>query len=185
MVSQGAALTDDALPGLAHGVVQLTSWTPRWQTLFEEEAARLAQALGPLALGIEHYGSTSVRGLLAKPILDILVGAPAPLDPAPYVAALVPLGYEFAPEAGVPDHVVFGRGRARTHLVHVVEYRHRAWDRGLRFRELLRTDPALARAYGELKTTLAQRHPADRASYTAAKAAFIERALAGGGAATA
>jgi len=175
-------LTDDALPGLAHGVVQLTKWTPRWQVLFEQEAVRLGQALGPLALAVEHYGSTSVPGLVAKPILDILVGAPAPLKPNPLVAALAPLGYEFAPEAGVPNHLVFGRARLRTHLVHVVEHRGAAWERALRFRDLLRADPALASAYAELKTALAQRHPTDRASYTAAKAAFIERALAGGAA---
>jgi GrpB-like predicted nucleotidyltransferase (UPF0157 family) len=160
--------------------VQLTSWTPRWQALFEEEAVRLGQALGPLALGLEHYGSTSVPGILAKPILDILVGGPAPLKPNRFVAALAPLGYEFAPEAGVPDHLVFGRGRLRTHLVHVVEHQGAAWVRALRFRDRLRADPALAKAYADLKTTLAQRHPSDRASYTAAKAAFIEGALAGG-----
>jgi GrpB-like predicted nucleotidyltransferase (UPF0157 family) len=171
-------MTDDALPGLAHGVVRLTSWTPLWQTLFEEEAVRLGRALGLLALGLEHYGSTSVPGLVAKPILDILVGAPAPLDPNPFVDALAPLGYEYAPEAGVPDHLVFGRGRLRTHLVHVVEHRGPAWERALRFRDLLRADSALAMSYAELKTVLAQQHPTDRASYTAGKAAFIQRALA-------
>jgi GrpB-like predicted nucleotidyltransferase (UPF0157 family) len=171
---------DDALPGLPPGVVQLRSWTPRWQTLFEEEAGRLRHALGPLALGLEHYGSTSVPGLLAKPILDILVGGPSPLDPAPYVGALLPLGYEYAPRAGVPEHLVFGRGRARTHLVHVVEHGGSAWQRDLRFRDLLRADAALAAAYAALKVALARRYPADRASYTAAKAGFIERVLADG-----
>jgi len=168
---------DDALPGVPHGAVQLVAWTPRWRTLFEEEAGRLRIALGRLALGIEHYGSTSVPGLLAKPILDILVGVPPPLNPTPYVAALTPLGYEYAPWAGVPEHLVFGRGRARTHLVHVVEHEGSAWERALRFRDLLRADAALAAAYAGLKVALARRHPADRASYTAEKAAFIERVL--------
>ena len=173
-------MRDDALPGLAHGIVQLTPWTPRWPTLFAEEAERLQAALGPLALGLEHYGSTSVPGLPAKPILDILVGGPPPMIPAPYVEALAPLGYEFVPRAGVPEHLVFGRDRLRTHLVHVVEHGGSAWQRGLRFRDALRADAALATAYAELKTALALDHAADRAAYTAGKAAFIERVLAGG-----
>jgi GrpB-like predicted nucleotidyltransferase (UPF0157 family) len=178
-------MRDDALPGLAHGIVQLTAWTPRWLTLFEAEAKRLQAALGALALGLEHYGSTSVPGLPAKPILDILVGAPLPLSPGPYVEALAPLGYEFVPGAGVPEHLVFGRDQLRTHLVHVVEHGGSAWRRGLRFRDALRADAALAAAYAELKAALALDYSADRATYTAAKAAFIERVLAGGGAATA
>jgi GrpB-like predicted nucleotidyltransferase (UPF0157 family) len=176
---------DDALPGVPHGIVRLVPWTPRWATLFDQEARRLQAALGPLALGLEHYGSTSVQGLPAKPILDILVGGRPPLDPTPYVVALAPLGYEYVPVAGVPEHLVFGRDEARTHLIHVVEYGGAAWQRGLRFRDALRADPALATAYAKLKTGLALDYPADRPRYTAGKAAFIESVLATGGSATA
>jgi GrpB-like predicted nucleotidyltransferase (UPF0157 family) len=140
---ENAPMHDDALPGVPHGVVRLIPWTPRWTTLFEQEARLLQAALGPLALGLEHYGSTSVPGLPAKPILDILVGVRPPLDPTPYVAALAPLGYEYVPWAGVPEHLVFGRDEVRTHLVHLVEYGGSAWQRGLRFRDILRADPAL------------------------------------------
>lgn len=176
---ESAPMRDDALPGVPHGIVRLSPWTPRWTTLFEEEAGRLAGALGRLALAVEHYGSTSVPGLPAKPILDILVGVRSPLDPTPYVAALESLGYEYVPWAGVPEHLVFGRDELRTHLVHVVEHGGSAWQRGLRFRDALRADPALAAAYAKLKMGLALDYPADRPSYTAAKTAFIESALAG------
>lgn len=176
---------DDALPGVPHGIVRLAAWTQRWPALFEEEAARLRTALGPLVLGLEHYGSTSVPGLPAKPILDILIGVRPPLDPAPFIDALGPLGYEYVPGAGVPEHLVFGRGRLRTHLLHVVEHDGSAWQRGLRFRDAVRADPTVAAAYAQLKTRLAVAHPADRASYTAAKTAFIESVLASGGDATA
>ncbi len=176
---------DDALPGVPHGIVRLSAWTPRWLALFEEEATRLRTALGSLALGLEHYGSTSVPGLPAKPILDILVGVRPPPDPTPFIEALGPLGYEYVPGAGVPKHLVFGRGRIRTHLVHVVEHDGSAWQRGLRFRDALRADAALAAAYAQLKTRLALEYPTDRASYTAAKTAFIESVLTSGGGATA
>ena len=170
-------MNDPALPGLAHGTVQLAEWTPRWAELFRAEASRLRVALGNLAVAIEHYGSTSVPGLVAKPILDILVGGLEAKVPSPYIQALTPLGYDYAEHAGVPDHFVFGRGTARTHLVHVVRYGGDAWHRGLAFRDALRRDAGLRDAYGALKHELAGRHGAERSRYTTEKGVFIERVL--------
>ena len=169
---------DPALPGLPHGTVQLTEWTPRWAELFTEEAARLEVALGRLAVAIEHYGSTSVPGLSSKPLLDILVGGPQAADAAPYITALAPLGYDYAAHAGVPEHLVFGRGRARTHLVHVVRHGGPAWIRALAFRDALRADDRLRDSYAALKRELAGRHGADRSRYTDEKSAFIQQVLA-------
>jgi GrpB-like predicted nucleotidyltransferase (UPF0157 family) len=171
-------VNDPALPGLAHGTVQLAEWTPRWTELFAEEAARLHVALGDLAVAIEHYGSTSVPGLVAKPLLDILVGGTQANDAAPYRTALAPLGYDYAAHAGVPEHLVFGRGTARTHLVHVVCYGGGAWQRALAFRDALRGDTAVRDAYAALKGELARRYGGERSDYTAAKSAFIEHVLA-------
>jgi GrpB-like predicted nucleotidyltransferase (UPF0157 family) len=171
-------VSDPALPGLAHGTVQLAEWTPRWAELFAEEAQRLRIALGNLAVAIEHYGSTSVPGLVAKPLLDILVGGPEATDAAPYRVALEPLGYDYAAHAGVPEHLVFGRGTARTHLVHVVRYGGGAWHRALAFRDALRADAGLRERYAALKRDLAQQHGAERSHYTAAKSAFVEHVLA-------
>jgi GrpB-like predicted nucleotidyltransferase (UPF0157 family) len=170
-------LSDQALPGVPHGHVVLADWTPQWADLFTLEAARLRAALGPLALAIEHYGSTSVPGLRAKPILDILVGGKQATDPALYVAALAPLGYEYAPWAGVPEHLVFGLGVDRTHLVHVVLFEGPAWRQGLRFRDALRADPSLRAEYGALKERLARERPTDRARYTEEKARFVGRVI--------
>ena len=171
-------MNDPALPGLAHGTVQLAEWTPRWAELFALEAARLRAALGDLAVGIEHYGSTSVPGLVAKPLLDILVGGRDATDPAPYIAALTPLGYDYSAQAGVPEHLVFGRGSARTHLVHVVRYGGDAWRRALQFRDALRANAGLRDAYAAMKRELAECHGTDRARYTAEKGALIEQVLA-------
>jgi GrpB-like predicted nucleotidyltransferase (UPF0157 family) len=161
--------------------VQLANWTPRWAELFTEEAVRLRVALGDLALAIEHYGSTSVPGLVAKPLLDILVGGPETTDASPYIAALAPLGYDYAAHAGVAEHLVFGRGLARTHLVHVVRYGSAAWHRALAFRDALRGDAALRESYAALKRELAQRYGIDRNRYTEGKSAFVEHVLEGYG----
>jgi len=159
--------------GVAQGQVRLSEPTPRWAALFEEEARLLGAALRPLGAAVEHCGSTSIAGIPAKPILDILVGIPAPLDVAAIKNALAPLGYEHATWAGVPGHEVFGKGSPRTHLVHAVPLRGPAWGRMLRFRDALRADAALAARYGQLKRQLAARYPNDRSAYTDAKSAFI------------
>ena len=168
---------DDAVLGLAHQHVRLVDPTPRWAALYEEEQARLVAALRGYAPVVEHCGSTSVPGVPAKPILDILIGVPAPPDVRGLADALAPLGYEHAPHAGVPGHAVFGKGDPRTHLLHVVPLHGHAWHRMLRFRDALRADPALATEYGALKRALASRFATDRASYTDAKAAFIAKVL--------
>lgn len=165
--------SDSAL-GLEVGTVRLVDYDPRWPTLFGVEATRVAEALGSLARAVEHYGSTSVPGLAAKPILDLIVGTDQFGDPAPFTTRLEPLGYEYAHWAGVAGHQVFGRGRPRTHLLHVVPFDGPTWRRALRFRDSLRSDGTLRDAYAALKRELAARYPNDRPRYTAGKTAFIE-----------
>jgi GrpB-like predicted nucleotidyltransferase (UPF0157 family) len=168
---------NDSPLGLVRGEVRLAEHTPRWAALYADEAARLGHALGAYASSIEHCGSTSIPGMPAKPILDILVGVPAPVDVPGLAAALTPLQYEHAPWAGVPGHEVFGKGQLRTHLLHVVPAGGAAWERMLRFRDALRADPGIAAEYAALKRALATRYPADRAAYTDRKGAFVARVL--------
>ncbi len=164
--------------GLSQGEVRLVEPTSRWIALFDEEAFRLNAALRTFDAAVEHCGSTSIPGIPAKPILDMLVGIPEPLDIAAIRTALLPLGYEHATWAGVPGHEVFGKGDPRTHLVHVVPLQGPAWNRMLRFRDTLRRDAALAAEYAELKRRLAARFPNNRAAYTDGKAHLVERVLA-------
>lgn len=164
--------------GLGSRLVRLSEPNDRWPTMFADEAARLGPALGSFGAVIEHCGSTSVPGLPAKPILDILVGIPATLDVAAIAKALGPLGYEHAPWAGVPGHEVFGKGKARTHLLHAVPLHGTAWKRMLGFRDALLEDSSLAADYARLKRSLAARYPQDRPAYTEGKSRFVEAVLA-------
>jgi GrpB-like predicted nucleotidyltransferase (UPF0157 family) len=173
---------EEEVLGLPRGEVRLAEPTPRWAELYAEEERRLRATLERFAPAVEHCGSTSVPGLPAKPILDILVGVPEPIDLPGLVQALAPVGYAHAPHAGVPGHEVFGRGDPRTHLLHLVSLRGPAWRRMLRFRDALRAAPALAAEYAVLKRALARRYPLDRPAYTAAKADFIVRVLGDAGA---
>ena len=96
--------------GLKQGINTLVDHDPEWSRAFEEERARIQSALGKVSRGIEHYGSTAVEGLRAKPILDILVGV-APLDD--WIRCKHPLetlGYDYAEGAGSSWSSTVSRG---------------------------------------------------------------------------
>lgn len=162
--------------GLKHNVNFLVDYDPDWEAAFVEERDRLGDALGVIAQGIEHYGSTAVRGMRAKPILDILIGV-TPLESWQKCRTpLERLGYDYAANAGVPGHYIFGRGRdstERTHLVHVVEFMGRSWCTDLALRDALRTDPKLREAYVREKERAVAAAPEDRAKYNEEKQSFV------------
>jgi GrpB-like predicted nucleotidyltransferase (UPF0157 family) len=167
--------------GLQHGVNLLVDYDPQWPSDFAVEKELLQSVLGGIAVSIEHYGSTAVPGLRAKPILDILVGVRSLADWAACKAPLESLGYDYAENAGIPGDFVFGRGRnnrERTHLIHVVEYGGELWRNSLTFREALRTDPALAAKYAAIKQQAAEQAPVNRARYNDLKGPFIAAFLA-------
>ena len=153
---------------------------PLWPAAFEDEKVRLAKALGPAAKGIEHYGSTAVPGLCAKPILDIMVGISPLSEWERCKPALEALGYDYAEGAGVPAHYIFGRGRdrtERTHLVHVVEYQGESWRGSLAFRDALRRDAGLRESYAQEKERAVAAVPGNRAAYNLQKSAFIAASI--------
>jgi GrpB-like predicted nucleotidyltransferase (UPF0157 family) len=163
--------------GLKHGINYLVDYDPHWPAAFEEERARILSATGDVARDIEHYGSTAVEGLRAKLILDILLGV-APLKS--WIKCKLPLeglGYDYAENAGVPGHFIFGRGRdrsERTHLVHVVEFNGDSWRANLAFRDALRADQSLLEEYLRVKERAVTLAPEGRAQYGELKQSFFE-----------
>lgn len=164
--------------GLERTANRLAAPHPKWGQAFEDEASRIRAAVGADVLAVEHYGSTSVPGLSAKPIIDLLIGV-ADLSVADrHAQAMIALGYDDAGNGGVEGHRIFGKGAARTHLAHFVVHDGPEWIATLRFRDMLRADAGLRAAYEELKIRLVTEHPTDRAAYTAGKSKFILAALA-------
>jgi NAD-dependent deacetylase len=164
------------------GPASLAEPDPGWAGDADEEAARVREALG--ARAVEHIGSTSVPGLAAKPVLDLLAGLDS-LDVEPArIRAMEALGYEALGEYGLPRRLFFRKGRdARTHHVHAVEFGGPHWRRHLAVRDYLRAHPDEAAAYEAEKRRIAA-HAADRDEYTTRKAPYVEaleaRALAWG-----
>ena len=162
--------------GLAHDSNIMVPYDPGWADAFAVECERLNRALGGLAVAIEHYGSTAVPGLSAKPILDILVGVRRSEDWQRCHGPLVALGYDYAAHAGVEGHHIFGRGRdlsERTHLVHVVAHGGESWTSNLAFRDALRADEDLRQRYIAVKTAAMAKAPESRADYNRLKAGAI------------
>jgi GrpB-like predicted nucleotidyltransferase (UPF0157 family) len=161
--------------------VKLVDYDPDWVDRFQREKARIVHALGPLtragmSQSVQHVGSTSIPGLLAKPCVDILVATwPSPL-PAHGIAALESLGYEYRGENGIPGRQYFQKGPHDFHL-HVVSGDSEFWADHVLFRDYLRAKPAAASWYGEVKRALARAFEHDRKRYLAGKGAPIARLL--------
>ena len=153
-----------------------------WPGRFRIESQLLHIALRELRPVIEHIGSTSVPGLAAKPIIDMLVGVTSLSAFESQAQRLAVFGYQYIPEyeRALPDRRFFKRvvNGVRTHHVHVVEHSGVYWKRYLKFRNSLRGDAWLAARYAELKRRLAMRHSTDRDTYTNGKTGFIEAVLA-------
>lgn len=152
-------------------LVELVEYDASWAELYEQERERLAGVFDGQAVGIEHIGSTSVPGLCAKPIVDVLVGLRELELSEEQVDAMHGLGYEFLGEYGLAGRLFF-RKHPRTHHVHVVEYGGIHWERQLTFRDALRSDADERRLYDEFKRQLAAEGHA-REVYTELKTPFI------------
>ncbi|HTO06304.1 MAG TPA: GrpB family protein [Myxococcota bacterium] len=170
--------------------LEIVPYDPRWPAEFAAERARIAAALGALALRIDHNGSTSVPGLAAKPVIDIQVSVArlAPLEP--FEVPLTGIGYSHTPHPDDSFAPFFHRPERwpHTHHVHLVEAGGLEERKTLAFRDYLREHDEAAREYAELKRGLAGRFGAggsdSREAYANAKTDFVvrisERALAMG-----
>jgi GrpB-like predicted nucleotidyltransferase (UPF0157 family) len=160
--------------------VLLSAYSPMWPVVFEIEKERLARILGE-TVAIEHIGSTAVPDLGAKPIIDILIGAPDLATIEDRIEDLVADGYRYVPEfeKSIPERRYFTKERGNPghfHL-HAVVRGNPFWKRHLAFRDALRADPALAVRYWNLKKQLAGKYRNDRAAYTDAKSTFIRNVI--------
>ena len=153
--------------------VRVVPYDPRWPGLFEEERRLVAAALGPGLVAVEHIGSTSVPGLAAKPVIDIMAGLERLELTAAQIDALERLGYEFLGDHGIPGRLYFRKGRPRSHHIHAVVYGGPSWERHLALRDYLRAHADEARRYGELKQRVAADVGGHRGRYLRGKDAFV------------
>jgi GrpB-like predicted nucleotidyltransferase (UPF0157 family) len=164
------------------GAIEVRDYDPRWPVMFDEESERLRDIFGA-AVTIEHIGSTSVPGLPAKPIIDLLVGIRSLTEAKViYVEPLAALGYTYIPEyeSWLPAELFFRKGIPGpwTHHVHVMKPSNPRWQDHLLFRDYLRSHPETASAYGGLKKSLAASFGNDIAGFRNGKHQFVTAVVA-------
>ena len=163
--------------------IHLVDYDPRWPALYAAESARVRAALpAGLVHAAEHFGSTAIPGMVAKPVIDILIAVQS-IEQARMIAVapIVALGYAFWADKPKRDRLFFVTGLPpaaphRTHHVHMTELGSVMWHR-LLFRDNLRAHPDEAMRYAALKRDLAARHHTDRDAYTAAKATYVDEVM--------
>ncbi|MFN2145453.1 MAG: GrpB family protein [Anaerolineales bacterium] len=157
-------------------IVELHPYNPNWAAMYQSEEAILKPIIGDQLVTIEHIGSTSIPGIKAKPIIDILIVVLDIDSIQRLIPAMETIGYQHRGELGISGRQYFRKDTdsVRSHHVHIYQQGHEAITKHLNFRDYLRTHPARAQAYSQLKEGLAAKYREDRAAYTDAKTEFIE-----------
>jgi GrpB-like predicted nucleotidyltransferase (UPF0157 family) len=165
-------------PDVLDGPITLVEYDPAWPRLYEGEAARIHAALGEHARLIEHVGSTAVRGLAAKPHIDIVIAVADSSDEASYVPSLETAGYVLRiREPEWHEHRLFESPSTDLNL-HVFSEGCPEIERMLRFRDQLRRNEADRLLYERTKRALAQRTWKYGQHYADAKTTVVEEILA-------
>lgn len=167
------------MTGAADEPIRIIAYDAQWPVRFEQERSLLQRAIGSWVVGdIHHVGSTAVPGLDAKPIIDILVGVADLATSRACFEPLVELSYLHAPYRPEEMHWFCKPDPScRTHHLHLTPIGSPRYRSEIAFRDHLRSNPAEAQAYAELKRWLAAKFEHDREGYTEAKADFIGRVL--------
>jgi GrpB-like predicted nucleotidyltransferase (UPF0157 family) len=163
------------------GPIVIEQYDPEWARRFDREAQRIRAALGDRALRIEHTGSTSVTGLAAKPIIDIVLVVADTTDERAYVPALEAAGYALRiREPDWYEHRMFRERETNVNL-HVFSQGCEEIEKMLVFRDWLRENAADRELYERTKRELAQQKWEYGQNYADAKSAVVADILARAG----
>ena len=157
--------------------VVVVPYDEKWEQDFKEIAFELQDAIGELVLEVEHVGSTSVKGLSAKPIIDIDVVIQDDSVFGEVVSALAKIGYQQEGNLGIEGREAFrydGKEHLRKHHLYVCSKNSVELHRHLVFRDYLREHPEAVKKYSKIKEDAAKRFPDSIDQYMAYKSSYIE-----------
>ncbi|WP_332631307.1 GrpB family protein [Halalkalibacter flavus] len=154
--------------------VEVCSYNEKWALMFAEESEKLNLIFGSEIVAIHHIGSTSVPGLKAKPIIDIMPIVKDIHIVEKYNEEMRDIGYDPKGENEILGRRYFQKGGDnRSHHVHIYQVGSYEIKRHLAFRDYLQRHPGLKKSYGELKERLAQQFPYDIKSYINGKECLV------------
>jgi len=153
----------------------VVDYDPSWPANFNSERSLITKMLGNNAIAIHHIGSTSVEGLAAKPIIDILLEVSCLNELDNQSQQLAEIGYVAKGENGITGRRYFQKGGTqRSHQIHAFQAQHPAIVRHLAFRDYLMGHPDIANEYGKLKRALVPKCQNCMQTYMAGKNEFIQ-----------
>lgn len=157
--------------------IKIEEYNPKWQDQFNEESHKLISILSGFKPTIEHIGSTSIKGLGAKPIIDILIGLPNFEEATEAVELIKTMQYQYVQEfeSSMPNRRFFYKmeGTEKSHHIHMVQLESDFWKRHIAFRDNLRVNKKDFQDYYDLKLELSKLEWKDGNEYAAAKNTFI------------
>jgi GrpB-like predicted nucleotidyltransferase (UPF0157 family) len=159
--------------GLEAGKVELEAYSPAWEVLYSIEEQLIQQAFKDTLVCVAHIGSTSIKNMRAKPIIDILLVLSNDFILEEVIQLLAEMGYKhgaFKVEEG--HFFIKGNGDVHTHYLHLRKESH-GWKKYLTFRDYLRAYPIVASEYESLKDRLREKFHSKREFYTKGKEEFI------------
>lgn len=155
--------------------ITVTAYDPLWAEKYEQESALVRDILADNCVAIYHIGSTSVPGLAAKPVIDIMAAVRSLEKVDRVAAAFSEIGYEYLGEFGIEGRRYLRKGGdERTHQIHIFQMSD--WNnigRHLAFRNYMRTHEKERAEYAKLKTELARKFPYDIEGYCDGKESFV------------
>lgn len=165
---------------MKRGTVYLEAHNADWEIKAEETIKVIKEILADQASAVEHIGSTAIKSIKAKPIIDIVVGVSDYEGILAKKDELERAGIVFRMDER-PEQLLFVVGDfendSRSHHIHVVIYRSPEWNNYINFRDFLNADETAAKEYEKVKEDLAARHANDREAYTEGKREVIYRLL--------
>ncbi|PBB04668.1 MULTISPECIES: GrpB family protein [Salimicrobium] len=164
--------------GLPKGEVFLVPWTEDWSKEFLSEKERIQNKISRFIEDIHHIGSTAVKGLSAKPIIDIAIEIKDFNDGKHCVIPLESLGYSYKGINILPDRHYFSKGEPRTHQIHMYQTGSNFLVEQLKFRDYLRSNGDARMEYQELKIQLLKANKHNKHKYADEKTNFVNAVLA-------
>jgi len=153
----------------------VVSYNPNWKNMYKEESEKIKNILNDIMIDIHHIGSTAIPGIIAKPVIDILVEVKDIEGVDQYNHKMAELGYEAMGEYGIPKRRFFRKGgNNRTHHIHIFQTGNGEIERHINFKEYLIAHPYKAREYSKLKEELVNKYTYDVENYTNSKSDFIK-----------
>jgi GrpB-like predicted nucleotidyltransferase (UPF0157 family) len=165
--------------GLSNKKVILVEYDEMWKEEYIREEQKLKKILRKFDIHYEHVGSTSVPGMISKPIIDVAIGVPDINTCYQVKDMLIDAGYYFREHAGDMDRLFITKGNenCRTHNIHIEIYGGDSWNNHILFKQQLISNPDYAKEYSRLKKILAQKYENNRLEYTKSKDEFIKGVL--------